>query len=446
MESVEMLQPRATSSDEYSSFYYDHNPLSIPIIETPSVDQVLHWATKGSHSKHKKTKKPPVVSFELPPSCQAADPSLERSQYGSVLIIGRSGTGKSSLLKQLVQRLPQDRSLYLVNVKSDEKETYERLHAGGSAKVTSLSLDSLGKIASRSMVIVEDIITMKEKEQAKLREAVNYTAHHKKCKLFCVTHTVFKTGIFSLMPLFHYIVFTSSPANGPVIKQTFAQFGISKTESENLVLQMEDKTRELQRSLNAQTDARSIMYFFDCTQMNVGYTSDSFRRERTFMLQPHEKTLDEKESLSALATTKPRSELFEAFFPNNGAARAILQFILASKLASAHLDISNLTFAFPSRSPKKPSKRVSLVDYLTTALSASKKPAADVRLLHIFLSSRCHLPRSVIVNSKLQSLIDIQHGIKQKKEENEQQRVSVLRRGEQQQHEHQRRQSRRMLS
>lgn len=404
-----MLQPRATSVDEYSSFYYDHNLLSIPIIETPSINHRNQLTKQSSSQALLKKKKTSLVSSEVPPSSLSADPSLEQSQYGSVLIIGRSGTGKSSLLKQLVQRLPKDRSLYLVNVKNDEKETYERLHPGGSDRVTSTSLCGLERISSRSMVIVEDIIAMKEKEQTNLREAVNYTAHHKKCKLFCVTHTVFKTGIFSLMPLFHYIVFTSSPANGPVIRQTFAQFGISKSEADGLVHRMEEKTRELQQTLGTQKDSRCIMYFFDCTHMVVGYTRDSFSRGQTFTLQPLELSGGDKLDHPA---AKPFKSLFEAFFPNNETARAILHFIQSSKTACALLDASNLTFTFPSRNKAKPPKIVSLIDYVATALDKTKLPRPEERLLHIFLSSRCHLPQSVVLNSKLRATPHNRHGNK----------------------------------
>lgn len=401
MEHVEMLRPRAATIDEYSPFYYDHSPLSIREIDTPRITK--SYTTSNLPSSLAASKKKLHQSLdtvdEYPPSTISCDPSLERSQYGSVLIIGRSGTGKSSLLKQLVQRLPKAKHLYLINVKADEREAYEKIHAGGPEKVRSVALSNLRAISGRSMVIVEDIISMKEKEQTSLREAVNYTAHHKKCKLFCVTHTVFKTGIYSLMPLFHYIVFTSSPANGPILRQTFAQFGLPKQESENIVLSIDEKTRTLKQSLGKKRDPRCIVYFFDCTHMVVGYTTDSFKREETTTLEPVDAS---KQSTTTEARSSlNKNPLLEAFFPNSGPARAILQFIRASKTAQAHLDNSTLTFTFPSRTPRNQAKTVSLVDYIATALTATKVPSPSDRLLHHFLSVRCHLPQSVIANRRL---------------------------------------------
>ena len=106
---------------------------------------------------------------------------MEDRAYGTCLVIGRSGTGKSTLLKHLVSRMPPRRLLYLVNVRADESEEYSRSHVGGASRVRHANLSGLKEVASHSTIIVEDIISMKNSEQVSLREGINYTAHHRSC-------------------------------------------------------------------------------------------------------------------------------------------------------------------------------------------------------------------------------------------------------------------------
>lgn len=386
MDYFEPLKPRsahnpATATDEYSAFFYDSTHCAPPIIDTPPPFRVLPRSRTKFESGRKKelsTGKPLADN----------DPSLNDSQYGSCLIIGRSGTGKSSLLKRLVRQMPSSRHLYLVNVRGDETQQYEELHPGRASRVKQTSIDGLKGVLPNSTLIVEDIISMKDREQRALREVVNYTAHHKRCKVFCVTHTVFKTGVFTFMPLFHYIIFTCSPANAPIIKQVLSQFNPPKDELDANIKLVSEKAHELRGSLKS-------YFYFDCTKLLLGWSTNALSRGTC-------KPLSESPRRNERPRTDPDdSHALDRFFPpsdpQRSAAQGLYELIARSKACAKHLDREGLCFVFPKGGSRE-KVRVSLVDYLRAALTNSGPPEKDLRLLHRFLSTRCSLPRSVFKN------------------------------------------------
>ena len=389
MEYFEPLKPRSAhhpsaATDEYSAFFYDSTHCTPTIIETPPAFKILPRSGPKINSSRKN---------ELASGSPLTDndPSLSDSQYGSCLIIGRSGTGKSSLLKRLVRQMPSSRHLYLVNVRSDEKQQYEELHPGRAAKVKQTSIAGLESVMPNSTLIVEDIISMKEKEQRTLREVVNYTAHHKRCKVFCVTHTVYKTGVFTFMPLFHYIIFTCSPANAPIVRQVLSQFNPSKEELDESVRLVSEKARELR-------DALKSYFYFDCTKLALGWSANALSRGTCKPLTDGPRSNDRSR------TDSDNSHALDRFFPpadpERSAARGLYELIARSKACAKHLDKEGLCFVFPKEGSRQ-KVRVSLVDYLRAALTNSGPPEKDLRLLHRFLSTRCSLPRSVFKNKSL---------------------------------------------
>ena len=175
----------------------------------------------------------------------------------------RSATGKSTILKNLVQDLPRTSNLYLVNVKGDESAFYEKHHK----KTWNVSFSGIKNVKKNSFIIVEDVINMKKDEEIDLRKAINYTVHHNKCKLFCVSHTITKTGIYSMVSLFNYIIFTGSPSNLPVMRTCLRYF---KIENE-IVAKWLTFVKKLGKRNTSTWDP---YYFFDCTKMIFCTTPD----------------------------------------------------------------------------------------------------------------------------------------------------------------------------
>lgn len=419
MQHFRALPPRTVSSDEYSPFYYANDHFSAPVIDTPALsnDRLVKPDSPSKSTHVKKLIQPHSSTHVL-------DPTLSLRSYGTCLIIGRSGTGKSTFLKTMISTQTAKRKLFLVNVRADEQNEYRHLHRGGSEKVNAITLDTLEKLSQDSTLIVEDIISMKASQQAKLREAVNYTAHHKRCKLFCVTHTVFKTGVFALMPLFNYIVFTSSRANFPIIRQTLQQFSLGRTAIELCLAKILDTIEEHQRT--AASNSIHLLFFFDCSTMSLGYSKEALTPGTCVSLGPLDgRVCETNSSLSRGADVSRQATAgsdnlgaqtisldspIHLFFPPGSSARSqalgIYRTIVTSSTARRYLNSNSLGFSFPSRDSKKVN-RISLVDYIATAISESAIPSSSILALHRFLLKKTDLPISAVKNRRLRS-----HGLR----------------------------------
>jgi len=409
MDFFERLQPRAVSTDDYSHHFYAHDHFAAPLVETPRL--TLPRVKPKAHSKNVSAGPSRASDFRPVNSFSNSDPALDQVSYGTCLIIGRSGTGKSTFLKEMVSRLPRGRKLYLVNVRSDEIAEYEKIHRGGQNSVSTLTLTTLDKMTSNSTLIVEDIIYMKEAQQTRLREAVNYTAHHKSCKIFCVTHTVFKTGVYALLPLFNYIILTSSPANAPIIRKIFQQFSIEKQDAANCLRRFQSAFRD--HSATGRSPV-TLLFFFDCTKMTIGFSDEGLTPNSCKSLgsiQQSDPTPPLAESTpvtspTQIAAPETSGKLFEHFFPPSSPsyskAHGLFGTITSSSAATRYLNPSTLGFSFPSRDGSSAIRlRVSLIDYIVTALSVASRPNKKIRALHRFLLQRCDLPSTAVVNRYL---------------------------------------------
>ena len=160
------------------------------------------------------------------------------------------------MLKRLASNIPSSANLYLVNVKGEETSFYQKQHR----KTTNILFSGIKNVKKKSYVIVEDVISMKKEEEINLRNAVNYTVHHNQSKLFCVSHTITKTGIYSMVGLFNYIIFTGSPSNLPVIRTCLRYF---KIENEIVNRWLSCIKKESKKNVGDWDP----YYFFDCTKM-----------------------------------------------------------------------------------------------------------------------------------------------------------------------------------
>lgn len=420
MQTAHRPEPQQASVDDYSRFYFSSDHCTIPIVSTPRLPR----EPPPKRKKHELQQQQPQQTSAQ--STDTSDPSLEDRAYGTCLVIGRSGTGKSTLLKHLVSRMPPRRLLYLVNVRADESEEYSRSHVGGASRVRHANLSGLKEVASHSTIIVEDIISMKNSEQVSLREGINYTAHHRSCKIFCVTHTVYKTGVFSMMPLFHFVIFTSSRANLPIIKQTLQRFSMTKEEVTQLLATVDRATRD--KSLTT-GDPRSAYFFYDCAKMRLGCSRNLLKPGETFFLpEPdttsqsgqREKLFDSNRATStgaagaaAVVVSDNENALkhFSGFFKGHRwreMAEGVLKLILNSETARRHFDPGDLSFVFSRRSQQSErggeAKKISVVDYVHALLDESRQPSEEQKVVHRFLRSRVSLPAAAIANTTLRNL------------------------------------------
>ena len=352
------------------------------------------------------------------------DPLLASADYGSCLILGRSGSGKSSLLKESVslmrrasadsrkfipQQPPQQQQrqrrrkikLVTVNAKSDE---YDQL-GSGRRPPKRLEYKSLCRAPKHSVVIIEDIISMSIAEERCLRQLLNYDCHHKRIKVFMIAHHVYKTSIHSLLAFFNYILFTSDHTNVPLIRITLMYFKINSEQIANWI----DKFKSHPANY-------TTFFFFDCKNLSFNTVSgvDNLLRGTNVEVIGVAGITDSDSSDAAAAASLIRSNLqqrFDKFVAGQARTKANASAIFSMIIHCLPLKLireHDLTLVFGSKSPAQPQSltrnRVSFVDYIDALLTADLVPDNKIIFLHKFVQKSCQIPKMFILNQILQRL------------------------------------------
>ena len=281
--------------------------------------------------------------------------------------------------------------LYLLNVKGPEQKAYAN---NFEHNVYSMDLfNQLSLVKSRSIILVEDIINMSKNDEKLLRTSLNYDSHHKKQKIFCVSHSIHKNSMWSLLPFFHFIIFTSSPSNVPVIRFTFNYFKIDKHQLDSWL------TEYLRLGQNGR---KGIYFYFDCIKMtfNVSENTQFTKRfvvgqEATFGPNSRSAVVDriDRGGADDLRQKQIIMAKFESLIESldcKGQAISIFS-ILVNCLNYKMIREHDLSFAFYSKTLKS-EIRFSLVDYVTTLLDESAPVSAPLQAFHAYAKTFCHIP------------------------------------------------------
>ena len=318
-------------------------------------------------------------------SPQSPSPNLKNVLHGCVLILGGSGTGKSHGVKQMISNL-QDLSpkniphVYSINVRDKEYLTEFKQH-------TSISFEKITSIRDNSIVLVEDIITLTTKEEVQLRQLLNWQAHHKQLKVFCVSHNIFKTKLFNTISYFQYVVFTSALSNLAVMKNCLRYFQVEP-----------EVWEELQSKIRLSEGKQGTYFFFDTNKRAFYVTQNLTDQSESRLLANAEKTTDtsqQKLEKSKQALQK-RFELFFKGRDNSSQANAVFS-ILVNCLNPDHVRLVDLTLKFNSA---KGIQRVSLVDYINSLLDsqARHEPDHSQMVVHNYIKSHCTIPKIFLLN------------------------------------------------
>jgi hypothetical protein len=331
------------------------------------------------------------------------DPLLLKADYGSSLILGRSGTGKSTLIRSMLKanysRTKKSKTPF-VTVNAKDRE-YSDKKLGLQKK---LDYSQIKKAASKSVVIVEDIISMQKKDERYMRHTLNYEAHHKKLKVFAVTHHVYKTSILSMLPFFHYIIFTGTRSNAPLLRNVLNYFKIDPVIRDDWV----EKFKKINKT-------QQTYFFFDCGKYKF-YVIDSLsallgsdsQQPRLLGVANGDDGVDfegkaETEVKIKVNYLQNRFEKFMVGQSNKHEASAIFS-IIVNCIPLHLIREHDLTLSFTSRKRdlRRGPLRVSLVDYITVMLDSKKKINTRILFLHLYLKKSCHIPNIFIKNKLLQ--------------------------------------------
>lgn len=287
----------------------------------------------------------------------------------------RSGTGKSRVLKRIVGELPKTTPVLLVNARSDELAEYSRQHS--KTKILS-DFDKNKVLPPNSCLIVEDIVFLSTQEERTLRRIINYDSHHKRVKIFCVSHTIHKTKIYSMLPLFHYIVFTGAASNVPVARNTFDFFKMDKR-----VCQL-----WLEEFKKYENEGNYLV--INCSTLKLFLSTDflqSFKLLRDSEGRSEESPRETAETgFDGEGKDKNVEKNFQKLLEGHhlkASACAVFS-ILVKNLDPAFFDPTDFTISFKSTEGRI--KKTSVVDYILCLVSPDDTPSEDVKVVHNFLT------------------------------------------------------------
>jgi len=311
----------------------------------------------------------------------------ENNGVKNIFLLCRSGSGKSSILRLALTKesCKWARQLILINVKPDEAQHYQKCHS--AVKRYNSIKEIQHNTPERSIVVVEDIINMSKDEEIIFRYFLNEHAHHKTLKMFCVGHTLYKTSLYGMLSLFNYILFTSTPSNIPLLKQTLAYFRIEKDQIDEYVETFGDKK------------SFGHYYYLDCQSMTMSSldASSGFKGGGTSNLgsDDHEAKQKRREKLLL-----ERFGLFFEDHPEKIKAKALLSILLRAIPESVVRDV-DCTARFQH---KRGEKYISLIDYISLLLDtkAGTILEREQQVLHLYIKSKCQLPRYLVLNRTLQ--------------------------------------------
>jgi energy-coupling factor transporter ATP-binding protein EcfA2 len=315
----------------------------------------------------------------------------------------RSGSGKSTLLKHIAASLPKSTPLRLLNVRPNEAAGYSEDHQSCSRLS---EMNSLKTVEKNAVIFVEDLIHMSKKDEIVLRHSINYDAHHKSQKIYCIAHTVHKNSLWSLIPLFNYLVFTSSASNSPLLRLLLNYFKLDKPVVQAYL--------DFFRSGRKKLEVAYPYFYFNTSTMTFGYSKHFLLKKTLRIVEPpqDENSFLESPLLGAskqmvqkvvVDSAKTLFTNLSSTHPHQAEACAIFGIVLPSLLqktdcAEQFLNQTDLTVNFRSKQGGN-LVRVSLVDYILDLVSpTSLAQQSRLMAIHKYVQTRCSIPAHLIRN------------------------------------------------
>lgn len=308
------------------------------------------------------------------------NPSLIDSKYGTCLIIGKTGSGKTTLVRRILKKYwltNPNKEVYTLNVKSNEYKL------NNTALIKDISFEQLNSIPNKSIIIIEDIISMTPYQAKSLREAVNYNAHHKRQKIYVITHHVYKTSIYSLIPYFNYLIFTASASNLPLIKIVFQYFNINKTEYESA------SDFVLKNTL-------PFAYFVFASDSQQFVKADTIKALINNKFKNYNGVSENELTFDDLMNR------FNSFVPNTHKCKqeASTVFSIVIKALPDLNNINSTDLTLKCQTKHGSYINISLIDYVMSLVCKHTSVSKHSIFLHNYFKTLCKIPKMFIINKK----------------------------------------------
>jgi energy-coupling factor transporter ATP-binding protein EcfA2 len=304
--------------------------------------------------------------------------SDDEPEHSTFLILGRSGTGKSTLVRSLLAEFKDySKTVYVLNDRS-KKSRYVRI-----------SWSQLGEL-SHCAVLVEDIVTASSAQFRLLAELLNFSVHHKRLSpTICVSHSLTRQGIFGLLPFFTRVYVSAAVGNLASFRNLLNYFGFTETERQFHIRNLLENKEPF------------CHYVLDVEKRSVDKVH--------FPLQPDDdddygpgkkKKKNKKMSLSrrdALALSK--AQRFLSVLNNSKECLALFDLIWP-RLSRKSADPATLEVTLQTKGERSPVK-ISLITYLAAATDErGQPPTHDLMKFHKYckIVHGIHLPAPFVLN------------------------------------------------
>jgi len=310
--------------------------------------------------------------------------------------------------------------VFLLNVRGDEVKSYARVHS----KIRAIDCAKLGEglesVTSNSYVIIEDIISLSDREEEALRRLINYRAHHDKLRIICVSHMLYKTSLLTLVPLFNYLIFTLTNSSRGLLRAAAVHgFNLEPERHAKWLRLFSErfKQQEASDSQSGQGSAARSFIFISCVGVELYLCENAASLQPKLLDNGNESVddgggqTDEKrpmpraKSLSG-ASVGSRDDIdarFAECFSNHEEktlASALFSIVGPALKKEAGFRRTDLSLAFSQSRKPGVLRRVSVVDYVASLLQSQpvSRPSVDLLVVHRFLSERCKIPKLFVKN------------------------------------------------
>lgn len=337
-----------------------------------------------------------------------ASPALTSSDFGCVLVLGKSGSGKTTWVKKVIDKIKPKKMIVVNADASDYKNSCSDTLGG-------FTPDDYPMEETNSVYITEDIINVSSSAEKNLRKSLNYFARHKNQKHFFVSHSILRTSLWSMLNFFHFIVFTLHASNIFIVRQVITYFRVGdKNQINEIVKKIQQIFNQLKSNGPPKNPTSCI--FFNVQNLTLIYAENIFLPDKFITLELQSQNSPAPEFSTSNLIKSPENEAhsnllerlsnrFEQMiteWKNKSEAICIFSIII-NCINVDFIRFNDLVFCFSSRT--KSNIYVSLVDYIRILLSRKKLPSRNIKVLHTYLSAKCQLPQHYQKNKMLKNLI-----------------------------------------
>jgi hypothetical protein len=304
---------------------------------------------------------------------------LDVGDMVSILIIGKSGSGKSYLTKSLMEKFaPKDLPIYVVNDRSR------------NPAFKSIGWERLGGLKDCGLV-VEDLISAKPAQFVQLQELLNYQSHHNRVSpIIAICHSLLRNNIYGLVPYFSFIYVSAVNSSIVSFKNLLNYYNFDK----------EDQKRYMEQFLACNEQFSHFMLDVENRSLTLTRAEESVRTEDERQKRVEKQRLLEEPRRRREAAQASAKKYLEKMRRNSDYAMILFDLIYPA-LPENRFNDKDLTVTLMKRGNEE---IVSIIDYIYALVDESgEEPDYSIYQLHRYLRHKrnLHLPKTYVLNRKL---------------------------------------------